>query len=59
MLSGAIFYGSMPNSDLEMDPSNSSLIYVFEIVRHGARAPIWGNSETAARFPVQPGMLTP
>ena len=39
------------------DPDMSSLEYVFEIVRHGARAPILDDSK---RFPIEPSqMLTP
>ena len=59
MISGGIFYSTLHDLNVEPDPTNSTLLYVFEIVRHGARAPIWGNADTAAKFPVQPGQLTP
>jgi len=52
MISGGIFYSTLHDLNVEPDPTNSTLLYVFEIVRHGARAPIWGNADTAAKFPV-------
>jgi len=38
-----------------IDLDSGEKIYVFETVRHGARAPLWHSN----KFPVQTEMLTP
>lgn len=44
--------------NLDTNPAaNVDLVHVFEMVRHGARAPLIANE--GVTFPVQEGMLTP